>query len=155
MNRVEEVRRRVDSILLSLPNDVSKRCGYFQHLYGVSQACVLIALKRGENTELAAIAGMLHDVYSYKTLDDVDHARKGAVLAREILTDMGLFTEDEIYKICEAVSHHSDKMNSFTPLDDVLMDADVMQHFLSDPSREMWEHEKIRLRDLKNEFGLQ
>ena len=39
------------------------------HLYGVSQACVLIALKRNENAELAAAAGMLHDIHTYATMD--------------------------------------------------------------------------------------
>ena len=31
---------------------------------------------RRENTELATIAGMLHDIYSYSSMDTNDHAHK-------------------------------------------------------------------------------
>ena len=34
-----------------------RRCTYL-HLYGVAQFCSLIALKRGENAELAVMAGI-------------------------------------------------------------------------------------------------
>jgi hypothetical protein len=50
MNRLEEVREYVDSVLLNMTDVVERRCGYL-HLYGVSQACALIALKRNENVE--------------------------------------------------------------------------------------------------------
>ena len=57
MNRIEKVREAVDAVLLNIADAGERRCGYM-HLYGVSQACVLIALKRNENAELAAAAGM-------------------------------------------------------------------------------------------------
>ena len=60
MNRIEKVREVVDEILLHMTDDEERRCAYL-HLYGVSQACALLALKRGEDVELATIAGMLHD----------------------------------------------------------------------------------------------
>ena len=63
MNRIEKVREAVDAVLLNIADADERRCGYM-HLYGVSQACVLIALKRGENAELAATAGMLHDIHT-------------------------------------------------------------------------------------------
>ena len=67
MNRIEKVREAVDAVLLNIADAGERRCGYM-HLYGVSQACVLIALKRNENAELAAAAGMLHDIYTYATM---------------------------------------------------------------------------------------
>ena len=45
MNRIEKVREAVDAVLLNIADAGERRCGYM-HLYGVSQACVLIALKR-------------------------------------------------------------------------------------------------------------
>lgn len=62
MNRIEKVREMVDTILLNMTDTSERRCGYL-HLYGVSQACTMITLKRNENAELAAIAGLLHDIY--------------------------------------------------------------------------------------------
>lgn len=46
-----------------MPDDKERRCAYL-HLYGISRACALLALKCEGNVELAAIAGMLHDIYS-------------------------------------------------------------------------------------------
>ncbi|WAG63426.1 HD domain-containing protein [Clostridium estertheticum] len=64
MNRIEILRKYIDEILLNMTDVEERRCAYL-HLYGVAQSCALIALKRGENAELATMAGMLHDIYSY------------------------------------------------------------------------------------------
>lgn len=51
MNRIEKVRECVDAVLLRMSDTSERRWGYI-HLYGVSQACALIASKRGENVEV-------------------------------------------------------------------------------------------------------
>ena len=61
MDRTERVRQIVDEILRGQPDDLERRCG-FVHLYGVAQACALLALKRGLDAETGTIAGMLHDL---------------------------------------------------------------------------------------------
>lgn len=38
-----------------------RRCGYL-HLYGVSQACAMIALKKNQDVELSIMVGILHDL---------------------------------------------------------------------------------------------
>ncbi len=153
MNRIETVREYIDAVLLNIPSAAKRRSGYL-HLYGVSQACALIAMKRNENIELATIAGMLHDIYYYSTLDANDHAQKGAIMAREILTSLQCFTGDEINMICTAIYHHSNKGDRFSPFDEVLIDADVMQHCLYNPLFDVAEHEKQRYEKLQLEFGL-
>jgi HD superfamily phosphodiesterase len=153
MNRIEKVREYVDSVLLHMSDATERRCGYL-HLYGVSQACALIALKRKENVELATIAGMLHDIFSYSTMDTKDHARKGAVMAREILTDLLCFTIDEVEMICNAIFNHSSKGMKHSSFDEILIDADVMQHCLYNPMIEIAEHEKQRFESLRTEFGI-
>ena len=62
MDRIEMVQEYVDDILQSTVNEIERKCGY-KHLYGVSQACAILAMKRNENVELAVIAGLLHDIY--------------------------------------------------------------------------------------------
>ena len=153
MNRIEKVREYVDTVLSNVPDAETKRCGYM-HLYGVSQACTMIAMKRKENTELAAIAGMLHDIYSYSAMDTKDHARKGAVMAREILNSLSVFKDHEIDMICSAIYNHSSKGAKHSSFDEVLIDADVMQHCLYNPLFEIAEKEKARFDHLKAEFGL-
>jgi len=57
-NRLETLRQYIDDVLQSMPDIFDRRCAYL-HLYGVAQACALIALKRGEDVELATMAGRL------------------------------------------------------------------------------------------------
>jgi len=153
MNRIERVREYVDDVLLRMTDTFARRCGYL-HLYGVSQACALIALKRRENVELAIVAGMLHDIYTYSTGDARDHAVKGAVMAKEILMSMQAFGDSEIEAICAAISSHSDKRSRHSTFAEVLVDADVMQHCLHNPLSDVAEHERQRYEGLKAEFGL-
>ena len=56
---------------------------------------VMIAKKRGADPELAAMAGLLHDLYAYKSGSYDDHAHKGAELARTILKELNLTDESE------------------------------------------------------------
>lgn len=153
MNRIEKVREIVDDILFNMTDAVERRCAYL-HLYGVAQACALIGMKREANAELAVIAGMLHDIHSYATMDSTDHAHKGAKMAEEILKSTGAFEKEEIKKICDAIYNHSDKAEVHSLLDEILKDADVMQHCLYNPLFEVAEHEKARFEKLKEEFAL-
>ncbi|MFL7791017.1 MAG: HD domain-containing protein [Anaerolineae bacterium] len=133
MNRVELVRQVVDGILRQQPDVEERRCG-FVHLYGVAQACALLALKRGLDSELCTIAGMLHDIWTYKTGEPRDHAASGSVEAQKIMSDLGCFTEQEIAVVGTAVLHHSDKGQVHGDLDELLKDADVLQHCLYNTS---------------------
>ncbi|MDP4146044.1 MAG: HD domain-containing protein [Bacillota bacterium] len=153
MNRIEVLREYIDEVLLNMADVEERRCAYL-HLYGVSQLCTFIALKRGENAELASMAGMLHDIYSYAKMDTKDHAHKGAILAREILTSLEITNDDETRLICDAIYTHSEKEVVHSDFNEVLIDADVLQHCLYNPMFEIMEHEKDRYEKLKIEFGI-
>lgn len=153
VNRIEKVREVVDEILLNMTDNQERRCAYL-HLYGVSQACALLAKKRKEDVELAAIAGMLHDIYCYSAMNSKDHAHNSAKIAKEILESLKLFTYDEINTICTAIYNHSDKAIIHEKLDEILKDADVMQHVLYNPLFDVKLHEQERFCLLRDEFGL-
>jgi HD superfamily phosphodiesterase len=153
MNRIEILEKHIDNILLNMTDTNERRIGYI-HLYGVAQFCALIAMKRGENVELATMAGMLHDIYSYAKMDTKDHAHKSAILAREILESLQLTKEDETKTICDAIYTHSDKGITHSGLSEVLIDADVFQHWLYNPTFKIKPQEKDRYSKLKFEFGL-
>lgn len=153
MNRIEKVREYVDSVILNMSDTFERRCAYI-HLYGVSQACAMIALKRNENVELATIAGMLHDIYTYSMMDANDHAHRGSVMAKEILSSMDIFSNNEIEIVCNAIYNHSSKDTKHLFFDEVLIDADVLQHCLYNPLFAVAGHEKARFEHLKLEFGL-
>ena len=153
MNRIEKVREVVDGILFGMTDDEERRCAYI-HLYGVAQAGALIAIKRKENVELSIIAAMLHDIYTYKNMNPIDHAHKGAVMAKEILEELKIFSCEEIDLICTAIYNHSDKEGIHGTLDEILKDAYVMQHILYNPLFEIMDHEQGRFHNLEKEFGV-
>lgn len=154
MNRIEKVRAVIDEFLLNMTDCEERRCAYV-HLYGVSQACALLAIKRNENVELAVIAGMLHDIYSYANMDSQNHAHKGAELARDILNSLDIFSEEEKNSICMAIYSHSNKEVVHEPLDEILKDADVMQHVLYNPLFDIKQNEEKRFCSLKRELNLE
>ena len=110
-----------------MKDDEERRCAYL-HLYGVAQACAMLAIKRKENVELAIIAGMLHDIYSYANMDPNDHAHKGAEMARNMLNSTNAFREEEINVVCTAIYN---------------------------PLCKIKEEEEKRFSSLKMEFGLE
>ena len=132
MNRIEKVREYVDTVLLNISDATERRCSYL-HLYGVSQVCTLISLKRRENIELSTIAGMLNDIYTYSTMDTKDPAHKGAAMAKEILSSLQIFIDDEIVTIFNAIYNHSSKGSKHSPFDEVLIDADVSDYNKNGP----------------------
>ena len=131
---------------------------YFtSHLYGVSNYCALLALRRRLNTEIAATSGMLHDINQitdgFPSGGKNYHAINGAKQARTLLHAMGCYSEKEVETIVVAISHHSDKENTHSPYDEVLKDADVLHHFLF-PIDPISKHETPRYNNLMLELGL-
>ena len=153
MSRLKELRKYVDAELLRMENK-EKMVSAVAHLYGVSLAATMIAKKRGEYPELASMAAMLHDMHAYKTGSYEDHAHKGAELAREILTELGLTSSEETDVICSAIYHHDDKLVVDGPMDEVLKDADVIHHCMNDLSKAVKDKEKERFAALCKEFGM-
>ena len=153
MNRLELIREKMNAIVEAMP-DAEEKAVACAHLYGVSMACVLLAQRRGENSDLAAVAGLLHDIATYKTGDSTAHAHRGAAMAEELLRETKLFSEEEISLVRGAIHSHSDKLNEHAPFAEVLIDADVLQHCLYDPSAPVAEHEQARFAKLQKELHL-
>ena len=154
MSRIKELRKVVGDELRKSITDAEKLESAYAHLYGVSLAATVIAEKRGENSELASMSAMLHDIAAYISGTYDDHAHRGADMAREILLRNGLAKPGEIDIICSAIYHHDDKLIKDEPLDEVLKDADVMHHTFNDLAKPVKEKELARYRALRQEFGL-
>jgi len=153
--RIDTVRQVLDEKINAIEDADQHRCAYV-HLYGVGQAAAMLALKRGmgrKMAELAEIAGMLHDYTSYFVEESDDHAHRSAPYVRALLTETGEFTEEEIEMVTNAVYNHSDKGRVDTPFDEVLKDADALQHFLRNPMEDFW-FNRGRVPALVEELGL-
>ena len=153
MSRLKELRKYINNELSKM-SDEDERTSATVHLYGVSLAAVILAKKRGLDEEFAAMAAMLHDLHAYKTGSYDDHAHKGADLAREILNELSLTTDEETDIICSAIYHHDDKAVVDSPMDELLKDADVISHTLNDPTKAIKDKEKARYENLCKEFDL-
>ena len=153
MGRLKELRKYINSELdkMENPDDIISAAN---HLYGVSLAATILAKKRGLDPEIAAMAGMLHDMHAYKTGSYDDHAHKGADLAREILSELNLTSDEETDAICSAIYHHDDKDAIDAPMDELLKDADVIHHTLNDTSKAVKEKEQARYDRICEELGL-
>ena len=154
MSRIKDLQKLVHGELETM-GDYHRYAKAMNHLHGVSFAAVILAKKRGENPELAAMAGLLHDVFAYKRGSYEDHAHLGADYARKLLEKAELTTPEETGIICSAIWHHSDKDVTDSPMDEVLKDADVLHHTLDDPTKEVKEHERERYEKLCREFGME
>lgn len=153
--RIDVVRRYVDDMLKACKDKEVSRCGYV-HLYGVGQACALLALRRGHDrayAELAEIAGMLHDYAKYQDNQEADHAEKSSIEAERIMELTDVFSRQEIEMVCKAIGKHSDKEQIDEEMDEILKDADVLQHWLRNPTEEYF-YKKARVPKLIGELGL-
>ncbi|MBQ8067370.1 MAG: HD domain-containing protein [Solobacterium sp.] len=153
MGRLKNLRAYIANELCSM-EDIDKRDSALLHLNGVSLAATLLAEKRGLDSELAAMAGLLHDMAAYRSGSYDDHAHRGADYARDVLRAMCETTEDEIDQICSMIYHHDDKQVIDSPLDEVLKDADVIHHCFNDLSKPVKNKEKARFNALIEELGL-
>ena len=89
MSRIKDLQKRVHKVLEKM-EDEDKRLKAVSHLHGVALAAAVLAKKRGENAELATMAGLLHDLYAYKSGSYDDHAHLGADYARKLLEKLAV-----------------------------------------------------------------
>jgi len=153
-HRLELLRKVIDRILRQQPDPIESRCG-FVHLYGVAAVCALLAQRRGLDPELCATAGMLHDIWTYKTGEIKKHAKFGAQEAEKILRELGHYTDEEISAITTAILYHRKKKLLHNDMCELLKDADVLQHHLYNPSFPASDKHEIRLERLRKELGIE
>ena len=151
MNRLEALRYEVDRLIYKHSPHQSQY--FITHLYGVSRFCVLLALKRGLNAEIAAACGMLHDIYQVTDGSIHEHAIRGAKKAEAILKAIGLYSDEEIALITTAISWHSKKRKTHEPYDELLKDADVLDHCFHNPDYPVIDKEITRYNNLLIELG--
>ena len=151
INRLEKLRYEIDKLILERqPNNVRY---FINHLYGVSEYCALLAVRRNLDPELAATCGMLHDIYQITGGTIEHHAVKGAAEAERILKSMDAYSDEEIAIITTAISRHSKKRKFHEPYDELLKDADVMSHCFYNTDYQVIEKDAARFESLLEELG--
>jgi HD superfamily phosphodiesterase len=151
---MKRLREAVNGIL-NAQADPELRCEGFVHLYGVSQTAVLLAHIRGLDAQLCAAAGLLHDIYTFRTGGEAGHAIHGAADAGDLLKSLGCFEDGETSQICRAILRHSDKQTVDGAMEECLKDADVLSHWLYDPHKKFEQPKKARLERVMGELGFE
>ncbi|MBQ2270765.1 MAG: HD domain-containing protein, partial [Firmicutes bacterium] len=123
------------------------------HLASSARIAKDMAVERGVNPELAAIATALHDMGRIVTGQQKDHAHQGAEPARKLLEQLNLFTEEEIQLLTAAVYNHSDKDYIGTDIEEIVKDADVVDCFEFGMELPRPEQKARYQRYLKDHFG--
>ncbi len=151
-SRLEKLREEIDSLIMN--GSADKICLLSAHIYGVSKFCTILALKRNLDVELAATCGMLHDVYYMIDITGKNHDKNGAKLAEKILTDSGSYSNKEIDIVTTAIYNHCNKRGIDGLYDELLKDADVMDHCFYDNDAPIAEWEIERYNNLLKELAI-
>lgn len=132
-----------------------------KHSSGTIQLARILAQKRGVNPELAEVAAALHEIHVIREGTYEEHAKRGALIARERLDESGEFSESEMDAICGAIGNHSDKhIYSGIPLVELIKDADSLDCFLYAEDiyeykpAEVLPHYYSRLAKIREELGM-
>lgn len=95
------------------------------HLASCAALGRILALKRGADPELSAIACAIHDYGRILTGKQQNHAEAGYEPLTLFLQESGLFTPDETELLAIAAKRHSSKKEVGSPLEEIVKDADV------------------------------
>ncbi|WP_378952791.1 HD domain-containing protein [Pelosinus sp. sgz500959] len=129
MNRVFKVQEKMLQKIAEFENSPEERdiSLNWERIHMVSCATVgrIMALKRGVDPELAAIACSVHDYGRIITGKQAGHADVGYEPLKIFLTESGYFSINEIEFLAQAAKNHSSKKEVGTPLEEIVKDADV------------------------------
>lgn len=134
MNRTYKTQRRMLEVIAAfeesgMPRDTSLNWERI-HLVSCARNAYFLALMRGIDAELAAIACSVHDYGRIVTGKQLNHAAAGREPLQLFLTKCGYFCAEEIDQIVNAATNHSNKRDKGTPLEEIVKDADVFDCYL-------------------------
>ena len=128
-NRIQQIENYVKDAMNTVVDYDLKIAHDFKHVDRVRGWALQIAEGEGyQNLELVEATALLHDIGLAHVEQRNQHAQKGAGIAADYLREQGMFTEEEIVLIAEAISYHS-SLSGGGQLGDILCDADKLELF--------------------------
>jgi uncharacterized protein len=156
MNRVFQIQERYLAEIArfenaSMSRDISLN---WEKIHMASCAAVgrILALKRGVDAELSAIACSIHDYGRVITGKQQDHAAIGYEPLKLFLVQSGYFTSGEIELLAKAAQNHSSKKEIGSPLEEIVKDADVFDCYQYGLPLER-EEQRMRLKSILEELS--
>ena len=149
-NRLMAVRKAVAGYIARSDNLLKNSA----HAHGVAGFAALLAAKRGLDPVLAGVMGLLHDIHYIIEGTYNRHDVLGAEKAEKILRDTGLFSEEEIKTVFQAISRHDLRQEVHEPYDEVLKDADIIYPYFTELPEVIKPDVAPRISSVIGELGL-
>lgn len=123
------------------------------HLGSCAGIGQLLAIKRGLDPQLAAIACAVHDYGRIITGKQSNHAENGYKPLLELLAGCNELSDEEIELVAQAAKNHSNKHEVGSALAEIVKDADVLDcyHYGQELARP---EQRKRLKKVYAELGL-
>jgi uncharacterized protein len=166
LSRSEKVQRKIIELIQKMDGKTSESSVVWElkHSSGCIQIGRILALKRNLNVELAEIICALHDIYAIVKGTYKEHAKLGALMAKELLKKTKEFDEKEIEIIVDAIAKHSQKeIDSDDFYAELIKDVDAYDCSLYQGSENYYKLHKTnvqygsyvkRIKKVQNELGL-
>ncbi|MBP1994396.1 CHAP domain-containing protein [Paenibacillus eucommiae] len=151
--RLESVRGLVHEMLLNTENTSVKQEVYV-HLFGVSNFASMLAMRRGQDSEIAAIAGLLHGFYFYKTGIKEFPGPNSADAVRPIIRSTQLFTDEELFFILRAIFYQEDRHQVHGTYEEIIKDAILLQMYFQNTGKNLSKADMHRLQNVFIELGI-
>lgn len=151
--RIDSVRLHVQEMIISIVSALQRQEACV-HLNGVAAFASMLAKRRGNNPELAAIIGLLHDYYYYKTGIKEFPGPNSAETVRPLLKDLNMFTKEELITILKAIFHREDRSRVHGPYEEIVKDAYLLQLYFQNTSRIFSKQDTNRLRYVFRELTI-
>ncbi|WP_256257543.1 MULTISPECIES: CHAP domain-containing protein [unclassified Paenibacillus] len=151
--RLDSVRFIVQEMITSIGSETRKQAASV-HLYGVSAFASLLAKKRGLDQEPAAIAGLLHHYYFYKTGIHEFPGPNSSEAVRPLLRDMKTFSGEEQMTMLKAIFYQEDGSRVHGPYEEIVKDACMLQAYFQHTGCSFPPPNAFRLRRVLHELGI-
>ncbi|MET3549407.1 hypothetical protein ABID47_006044 [Paenibacillus favisporus] len=151
--RLDSIRIFVQEMIGSLDSEIQRQEACVQ-LSGVSNTASLLAKRRDQNQEIAAICGLLHDYYRFNTGIIEFPGVNSAETVRPILREMKAFTTEEQVTILRAIFYRDYRDRIHGPLDEIIKDAYVLHLYFQNPGCIMQQQDADRLQKVFRELGI-
>lgn len=151
--RLDYIRSLVYENLYKTESNL-KRQKDWAELCGISNFASMLAIRRGKDSEIAAIAGLLHNYYFYKTGIKTFLGHNSADAVRPILRSSQRFTDEEMSFILRSIFYQDDRLRSHGVYEDILKDAIVLQMYLQYKDNHVSDSDIHRLQNIFKELGM-
>lgn len=152
--RLNFVQSLVHDNILPFEDSNLKKHQVWSQLSGVSSFASMLAIRRGQDPELAAIAGLLHNYYFVKTRVKSFPGHNSADAIRPILRSSELFSDEEMSIILRSIFYQDDRQRNHGPYEEILKDAILLQMYFHNTARHVSTMDIHRLQNVLRELGM-